>query len=215
MQNLSISCALVCLIILGSAALIGAFGVCQRQISAILVTGVMYLLAGKHSPWCDLNDIQLTALLSYFSSFCTVHSHDNSFQTAKGKTNARQWLWWNCGWFGCCSRFSTNGTEFTWSADFLYVMELRFGLGWGCIVCISVALLDISIENNEVHAAVPPFDVNKENIGKLNSCYIICTGLRSYNLQCFHCYSFIVLCALVADRIKEMERKTNSWTNFF
>lgn len=47
MQNLSISCALVCLIILGSAALLGAFGVCQRQISAILVTGVMYLLAGK------------------------------------------------------------------------------------------------------------------------------------------------------------------------
>jgi uncharacterized membrane protein YjjP (DUF1212 family) len=47
MQNLSISCALVCLIILGSAALIGAFGVCQRQISAILVTGVMYLLAGE------------------------------------------------------------------------------------------------------------------------------------------------------------------------
>lgn len=47
MQNLSISCALVCLIILGSAALVGAFGVCQRQISAILITGVMYLLAGK------------------------------------------------------------------------------------------------------------------------------------------------------------------------
>lgn len=45
MQNLSISCSLVCLIILGSAALVGAFGVCQRQISAILVTGVMYLLA--------------------------------------------------------------------------------------------------------------------------------------------------------------------------
>ncbi|XP_055852101.1 uncharacterized protein LOC129916270, partial [Episyrphus balteatus] len=46
MQNLSISCSLVCLIILGSAALVGAFGVCQRQISAILITGVMYLLAG-------------------------------------------------------------------------------------------------------------------------------------------------------------------------
>ncbi|XP_063710095.1 uncharacterized protein LOC134838483 [Culicoides brevitarsis] len=45
MQNLSISCSLVCLIILGSAALVGAFGVCQRQLSAILVTGVMYLLA--------------------------------------------------------------------------------------------------------------------------------------------------------------------------
>lgn len=49
MQNLSISCALVCLIVLGSAALVGAFGVCQHQISAVLVTGVMYLLAGKFS----------------------------------------------------------------------------------------------------------------------------------------------------------------------
>lgn len=49
MQNLSISCSLVCLIILGSAALLGAFGICQRQISAILVTGVMYLLAGMAS----------------------------------------------------------------------------------------------------------------------------------------------------------------------
>ncbi|XP_041978672.1 uncharacterized protein LOC121732770 isoform X1 [Aricia agestis] len=46
MQNLSISCALVCLIVLGSAALVGAFGVCKHQISAVLVTGVMYLLAG-------------------------------------------------------------------------------------------------------------------------------------------------------------------------
>jgi hypothetical protein len=51
MQNLSISCSLVCLIILGSAALVGAFGICQRQVSAVLVTGVMYLLAGKdHHP---------------------------------------------------------------------------------------------------------------------------------------------------------------------
>ncbi|XP_044253525.1 uncharacterized protein LOC123004356 [Tribolium madens] len=47
MQNLSISCALVCLIVLGSAALVGAFGVFQHQISAVLVTGVMYLLAGS------------------------------------------------------------------------------------------------------------------------------------------------------------------------
>ncbi|XP_055309159.1 uncharacterized protein LOC129573033 [Sitodiplosis mosellana] len=45
MQNLSISCSLVCLIVLASAALLGAFGIFQRQISAILVTGVMYLLA--------------------------------------------------------------------------------------------------------------------------------------------------------------------------
>ncbi|XP_011254744.1 uncharacterized protein LOC105250386 isoform X1 [Camponotus floridanus] len=45
MQNLSISCSLVCLIILGCAALIGFFGLCRHQISAVLVTGVMYLLA--------------------------------------------------------------------------------------------------------------------------------------------------------------------------
>ncbi|XP_011641659.1 uncharacterized protein LOC105430040 isoform X1 [Pogonomyrmex barbatus] len=45
MQNLSISCSLVCLIILGCAVLIGFFGLCRHQISAVLVTGVMYLLA--------------------------------------------------------------------------------------------------------------------------------------------------------------------------
>ncbi|XP_012271641.1 uncharacterized protein LOC105695009 [Orussus abietinus] len=45
MQNLSISCSLVCLIILGCAVLVGFFGLCRHQISAVLVTGVMYLLA--------------------------------------------------------------------------------------------------------------------------------------------------------------------------
>ncbi|XP_043479542.1 uncharacterized protein LOC122509488 [Leptopilina heterotoma] len=45
MQNLSISCSLVCLIILGTAVLVGSFGLCRHQISAVLVTGVMYLLA--------------------------------------------------------------------------------------------------------------------------------------------------------------------------
>lgn len=75
MQNLSISCSLVCLIILGSAALLGAFGVCQRQISAILVTGVMYLLAGKSIFNCFITvcafdkrfDISLTALFALFT----------------------------------------------------------------------------------------------------------------------------------------------------
>ncbi|XP_046399386.1 uncharacterized protein LOC124165887 [Ischnura elegans] len=51
MQNLSISCALVCLIILGSSALVGAFGVLQHQISAVLVTGVMYLLAATFATF--------------------------------------------------------------------------------------------------------------------------------------------------------------------
>lgn len=47
MKNISISCALVCLILLCSAALIGTFGIWKHQLSAILVTGVMYLLAGN------------------------------------------------------------------------------------------------------------------------------------------------------------------------
>lgn len=46
MHNLSISCAMVCVILLASAALLGAFGIIKRQISAVLITGVMYILAG-------------------------------------------------------------------------------------------------------------------------------------------------------------------------
>lgn len=47
MHNLSISCAVVCVILLASAALLGTFGILKRQISAILITGVMYILAGS------------------------------------------------------------------------------------------------------------------------------------------------------------------------
>lgn len=91
MQNLSISCALVCLIILGSAALVGSFGICQRQISAILVTGVMYLLAGN-SRSCRWFFNLITILFSknfpngHFcflflncSTFCVVHTNDHTF----------------------------------------------------------------------------------------------------------------------------------------
>lgn len=45
MQNLAISCALLCLTLIVTAALLGLFGICRRQNSAILMTGVMYLLA--------------------------------------------------------------------------------------------------------------------------------------------------------------------------
>lgn len=94
MQNLSISCALVCLIILGSAALIGAFGVCQRQISAILVTGVMYLLAGEcgeenrtaGGPTVE----KLIRFVSTFSAVCTFHADDHSFQTTEGEADVGQ-----------------------------------------------------------------------------------------------------------------------------
>ena len=38
---------MVSLILLAAAALLGLFGIFQREISAVLITGVMYLLAGK------------------------------------------------------------------------------------------------------------------------------------------------------------------------
>ncbi|CAG0925035.1 unnamed protein product, partial [Notodromas monacha] len=44
MQNLSISCAMVCLILLGASAVVGFAGVCRQEIPAVLVTGVLYLL---------------------------------------------------------------------------------------------------------------------------------------------------------------------------
>lgn len=47
MQNLAMSCAVVCLILLGTASLLGIWGLCKKQNSAILITGVMYLLAGE------------------------------------------------------------------------------------------------------------------------------------------------------------------------
>lgn len=46
MQNVSISCALVCIIIVVTASLIGLFSIFRHQISAMLITAVMYLLAG-------------------------------------------------------------------------------------------------------------------------------------------------------------------------
>ena len=72
MQNLSISCALVCLIILGSAALVGTFGICQRQVSAVLVTGVMYLLAGNFKSFSKMYYIFKKIFLQHFSLF--LHS---------------------------------------------------------------------------------------------------------------------------------------------
>lgn len=82
MQNLSISCALVCLIILGSAALVGAFGVCQRQLSAILVTGVMYLLAGLFALF--------TLMIIHFKRFKAHTTIDTDYEvTIDGIVAAR------------------------------------------------------------------------------------------------------------------------------
>jgi hypothetical protein len=49
MQNLAIACALVCLILLGSAIVVGLFGILRPQISAVLVTGVIYVLSALFS----------------------------------------------------------------------------------------------------------------------------------------------------------------------
>ncbi|KAL7639258.1 UNVERIFIED_CONTAM: hypothetical protein RMT77_009747 [Armadillidium vulgare] len=52
MQNLSISCSLVSCILLGASAIVGLFGIIQRQISAVLITGVMYILATAFGLFC-------------------------------------------------------------------------------------------------------------------------------------------------------------------
>ncbi|XP_063235194.1 uncharacterized protein LOC134538102 [Bacillus rossius redtenbacheri] len=108
MQNLSISCALVCLIVLGSAALVGAFGVFTHQISAVLVTGVMYLLAATFALFtltilhfkrhqvksrpegrplqCDASSAAAMLVDGVFASTAALHARqtlDGSFLTAR------------------------------------------------------------------------------------------------------------------------------------
>jgi len=51
MQNLAIACALVCLILLGAAIVVGLFGVLRPQISAVLVTGVIYVLSATFATF--------------------------------------------------------------------------------------------------------------------------------------------------------------------
>ena len=46
MRNLAMSCAIVSLILLGTSAPLGILGLIKKQISTIMVTGVMYILAG-------------------------------------------------------------------------------------------------------------------------------------------------------------------------
>ncbi|XP_073974313.1 uncharacterized protein isoform X2 [Rhodnius prolixus] len=81
MQNLSISCALVCLIILGSSALVGLFGVVKHQISAVLVTGVMYLLAGTFALF--------TLTIIHFKRRSECQGRGNAEEGALGTGNER------------------------------------------------------------------------------------------------------------------------------
>lgn len=47
MRNLAMSCSLVSLILMGASAVVGGFGICKRQLSAVMVTGVMFILSGR------------------------------------------------------------------------------------------------------------------------------------------------------------------------
>lgn len=71
---------MVCVILLGSAALLGTFGIIKRQLSAILVTGVMYILAGTN-PISKLTSSPLShpfhclSLPALFAVFSLVIMH--------------------------------------------------------------------------------------------------------------------------------------------
>ena len=47
MQNSAASCFIVSLIDLAAAAAVGTFAIIQKQVSACMVTGVLYCMAGK------------------------------------------------------------------------------------------------------------------------------------------------------------------------
>ncbi|XP_017772263.1 PREDICTED: uncharacterized protein LOC108559469 [Nicrophorus vespilloides] len=132
MQNLSISCALVCLIILGSAALVGAFGVCQHQISAVLVTGVMYLLAASFALF--------TLTIIHFKR---VQSRPSRFDLA---TDANGWYRMDadCTVDGVVSPLGSRG--YLLSAHLLgarvFSTSWSLDLGWGgVILCVMTSVL--------------------------------------------------------------------------
>lgn len=148
MQNLSISCSLVCLIILGSAALLGAFGVFQRQISAILVTGVMYLLAGEHKT-INISTIGFHSFSlspSIMRSFvCFVHIDDSSFETTPRTIRCR-FRWHRRGLYIEKRRWPCCPTP-AQCARFQHIVELGSGLGRCRPLWHHICAVDNAIEN--------------------------------------------------------------------
>ena len=47
MQNNATSCTIVALLCLTAAIIMGGLGIWQKQVSACMVTGVMYIVAGR------------------------------------------------------------------------------------------------------------------------------------------------------------------------
>ena len=56
MQNLSISCSLVCLIILVACLVVFWVGLIERQVPPVLVVSVLYILAGEYFYWRSFFD---------------------------------------------------------------------------------------------------------------------------------------------------------------
>lgn len=89
MANLAIACALVCLILLGSAIVVGFFGIIRPQISAVLVTGVIYVLSATfalftltivHSKHKNRNDFEP---LDVWRRLIPELGNSNEFRTAR------------------------------------------------------------------------------------------------------------------------------------
>ncbi len=51
MQNSAASCFIVSIIDVAAAAIVGMFAVFQKQVSACMVTGVLYCMAGRYTTW--------------------------------------------------------------------------------------------------------------------------------------------------------------------
>ncbi|KAB0793725.1 hypothetical protein PPYR_13345 [Photinus pyralis] len=118
MQNLSISCSLVCLIIIGTAALVGAFGVCQHQISAVLVTGVMYLLAASFAIF--------TLMIIHFKR---VQSKPQVNMDPDGTMD------------GVVSPSGSKGTNYLLGAR-VFTTSWSLDLGWGGVtLCVMTSVL--------------------------------------------------------------------------
>ena len=75
MQSSVASCCIVSILSLATAVITGAVGITQRQVSACMVTGVMYGVAGKYSPIMVLIfifEVYLLIIIKFICSFCLI-----------------------------------------------------------------------------------------------------------------------------------------------
>lgn len=170
MQNLSISCSLVCLIILGSAALLGSFGIFQRQISAILVTGVMYLLAGESHTNANAkynSSIRVPLLLHLLISHSfirLVHIDDCAFQTAPWTNRFR----WHRRRFHFEERRRSHCPAFARRPHIQYIVESGFGMGRRGPMCHHLHIMDNAFENYALQSDIGLINLNRATTHQIN-----------------------------------------------